>query len=298
MTTHIHLSGATSLLGFIGLGVALYSLSQRGQPFGEPAMQPSAAPPPPPQPRQPLPDVLRLAPPVPLDMVDTIPSHAVQVTDSPPPSSAIPATASPVQRSAPDAAKALYAYITPLIRAGKTGTELGTTDQPNNFIANAQRDMRIVRSDGIYGPKTAARGKELLGREFPARSSTKKRVQPAPQQVDIGPAVIKEATISPLEAVTKMPPEPGPAAPPPPAAPAAPPPPSVQVNEHAPQEAAAALYALVTHKPVDWGSKQKPNELIRGAQADMGGLVSDGIYGPKTRDRGTKLLGKSFPARK
>lgn len=46
------------------------------------------------------------------------------------------------------------------------------------------------------------------------------------------------------------------------------------------------------------GTKGKPNAVVRDAQADMGGLATDGIYGPATRTRGKKLIGKTFPARK
>jgi hypothetical protein len=55
---------------------------------------------------------------------------------------------------------------------------------------------------------------------------------------------------------------------------------------------------LVTHGPVDWGTKAHPNTLIRSAQHDMGGLTADGVYGPKTQARGSVLLSRSFPARK
>jgi hypothetical protein len=44
------------------------------------------------------------------------------------------------------------------------------------------------------------------------------------------------------------------------------------------------------------GTKGKPNEVVRDAQADMG-TTPDGIYGPGDRARGKELLSKTFPAR-
>lgn len=65
------------------------------------------------------------------------------------------------------AAQELYDYANRLIRSGD-GARLHQT--PDAFVAAAQIDMRMkvaAGQEGFYGPKTRARGKELLGREFP-----------------------------------------------------------------------------------------------------------------------------------
>lgn len=157
------------------------------------------------------------------------------------------------ERSAREAARALLNYVTPLIRGGRQA-ELGTHDAPNDTVANAQRDMRGIPSDGIYGPRTAARGKELLGVAFPSRTKG------AGARVSV-PA----------------------------------PPPSPDAR--APQEAAAALYELVTHAPIQWGTREQPNSDIRRAQLEMGRVTADGVYGPKTQARAASLLRQAFPAR-
>jgi len=97
------------------------------------------------------------------------------MTPNPPPG----ATVVPTERSPKDAAQALYTYATQLVRSGR-GAELGTKDKPNNTVAAAQRDMRKIASDGIYGPKTQARGKELLGMEFPSRYGTGTKIASKP----------------------------------------------------------------------------------------------------------------------
>jgi hypothetical protein len=180
-------------------------------------------------------------------------------------------------RSPRQAATDLYTYVTQALRQGLDGP-LGSKAKPDDYVASAQRDMRLISSDGIYGPKTAARGKELLGREFPPRVATKRRVAQIPA------SVINALPPSTASVLSLPPPEP----------------PSLdaRVNEVSPREAAAALFELVTHPPVPWGSKASPNSLIRSAQRDMGGLVADGVYGPKTQARGAILLGRQFPARK
>jgi hypothetical protein len=185
-----------------------------------------------------------------------------------PPLAAAPA--SPQGRTAREAARALLNYVSPLARAGNADA-LGTKDHPSDEVAKLQMEMKLVKSDGIYGPKTAARGKELLGIEFPARNSGKRRVAATPPHVDAIDLIMKPAPV--------------------------PPPPSTKVATHSPLEAASALLALVTHAPVNWGSKASPNKLIAAAQKDMGGLTADGVYGPLTASRGAKLLSKPFPAR-
>lgn len=93
------------------------------------------------------------------------PSAATAPKPTPPPGAAEVVT---TQRTTKQAAQALHSYVTPLIRSGR-GAELGSAAKPNDFVAAAQRDMKLIASDGIYGPKTMARGKELLGVEFPSR---------------------------------------------------------------------------------------------------------------------------------
>jgi len=241
---------------------ALASDWDKPMPLTDANVQPGAkARPPLPPPRMTI-DVDR-----PADPSDFKPKQSTPPSAAAPLSSASPGVA-PQVRSARDAARALLNYVSPLIRAGKAA-QLGSKDAPNDTIANAQRDMRIIKSDGIYGPKTAARGKELLGIEFPSRVSNK-RV--APQKLDA------------IDLIMKPPP--------------VPPPPSQKVAAHSPLEAASALLVLVTNPPVNWGTRANPNKLIAAAQKDMGGgLKADGVYGPLTASRGAKLLGKPFPAR-
>jgi hypothetical protein len=195
-----------------------------------------------------------------LTMPASAAAPAARTTPSAPARTATPAAAPNSSTRAPsDAARELYSLVVPLIRDGNLDA-LGTNAQPSQAIAILQRDMRVIKSDGIYGPKTAARGKELLGREFPPRTA------PANRRVSATPAT------------------PAPQAP------------KVAIR-YSPEQAAEALYLLVTHPPVDWGSKKLPNSLIEAAQHDMGELVADGVYGPKTQARGTKLTGHKFPAR-
>ncbi|HET8938987.1 MAG TPA: hypothetical protein VFN67_36335 [Polyangiales bacterium] len=214
---------------------------------------------------------------------NTIPSHTVTVTPAASSSAsstpaakpaAKPAAPSPTQppgatvdlpaqvvpegRSPKQAAQALQAYVTPLIRSGRAA-ELGSKAKPNELIASLQRDMRGIASDGIYGPKTQARGKELLGVEFPARASSK----------------------LPAANVLNQPP---------------PSPPSTETSEAA--RAAEGLLAYLSQPGADQGSKGKPSGYVKAAQAAMGALTADGIYGPATRARGAQLTGQTFPPRK
>jgi len=68
-----------------------------------------------------------------------------------------------------DAAQQLYAYVNAMLRAGKADL-LGDKAKPNGLVRGWQQDMGKLTADGIYGPKTRTRGKELLGREFPSRT--------------------------------------------------------------------------------------------------------------------------------
>lgn len=225
----------------------------------------------------------------------SIPSHAVEVVTSAP-SEAIDATAQPAQRNALQAAQDLLAYVRPLIASGKADL-LGSRAEPNDIVRMAQRDMRMkpADQDGVYGAKTAARGKEITGTEFPSRSPklavTRAAARPAPATPKPAPQVQEYEQAPAVKAAAAEAPKP--------LAPPAPPASIDQpVSEHSPREAATALYAYVTGGHPDWGSKSKPNALIRDAQKDMQKLVADGIYGPKTAARGKALIGKTFPTRK
>jgi hypothetical protein len=82
------------------------------------------------------------------------------------PPKAAPAPAS--KRSAQQAALDLLGYVTPIL-AAKRGAELGVKGQPNPIVKAAQLDMGDVPADGIYGPRTRAKGKALISKNFPAR---------------------------------------------------------------------------------------------------------------------------------
>jgi hypothetical protein len=88
-----------------------------------------------------------------------------------PSSSVAPHGAAPVpsaKRSAGQAALELLAYVTPIL-AAKRGSELGLKNHPNAVVKAAQLDMGDVPADGIYGPRTRAKGTALTGKKFPAR---------------------------------------------------------------------------------------------------------------------------------
>ena len=312
MSSQAKVSGTPIILGVVAAGIGLWAA------FSASAAEPPPLPPlPPPPPEPPMPGPFQPSTSVPgpwqppaaralpppststTEAQESIPSHSVQVVQATPPT-ALPAAQTPppaakpapaATRSPRQAATDLYAYVVPLVRAGDS-TALGVKGHPSNFIAAAQRDMRLIASDGIYGPKTMARGKELLGREFPPR--TAKRVAPSPPPEPVVPAL----KVGPATFVPAAPPPVPPSVKAMTAPPVAPPPPSVRVNQTSPREAATALYALVKTPPVHWGTKANPNQLILAAQRDMGGLVPDGIYGPATRKRGKELLGMTFPPRK
>jgi hypothetical protein len=88
---------------------------------------------------------------------------------------AAPAPSSASGRTPTQAARELYDYVTSLVRAGHRD-QLGSTASRNETVHRAQIDMKgaklsaaLARGEGgIYGNLTRARGKELLGREFPA----------------------------------------------------------------------------------------------------------------------------------
>lgn len=78
-------------------------------------------------------------------------------------------TAAAAKRTPQKAAQDLLAYVKPILAARK-GSELGTKGAPNPFVKSAQIDMGGVAADGIYGPDTRARGKQLINVTFPART--------------------------------------------------------------------------------------------------------------------------------
>ncbi|HEX6290295.1 MAG TPA: hypothetical protein VFZ66_13970 [Herpetosiphonaceae bacterium] len=183
------------------------------------------------------------------------PSASAPTPNAPPGGATVDLSAQVVttERSPKQAAQALHAYVTGVIRSGRGATELGSKAARNNTVAVAQRDMRGLEVDGIYGPKTQARGKELLGIEFPSRYGTSTKIKP-------------------------------------------PVPPLTAANEQ--QRAAEGLLAYLSKPGADQGAKGRPAAYVKAAQAAMGGLTADGIYGPNTRARGAALTGKPFPPRK
>ncbi len=112
-------------------------------------------------------------------VVSEIPDHAVHVETKPTPAPA-PKPATPKKRSARQAATDLYEYAAAAINAGKAAS-LGDKTHSNPFVKKAQSDMGKLDDDGVYADKTRARGKELLGKPFPARTSKPKAEAPAPK---------------------------------------------------------------------------------------------------------------------
>lgn len=189
--------------------------------------------------------------------VMTAQSAAPRPTPPPGGSSSSTSQVVPTERSPKAAAQDLYTYAQQLIRQGR-GAELGSKDKPNNTVAAAQRDMRKIASDGIYGPKTQARGKELIAMEFPSRYGT-------------GTKVSSKPPVPPLTTATE------------------------QENR---ERAAEGLLAYLSKPGADQGAKGKPSAFVKASQQQMGGLTADGIYGPATRARGSQLINKPFPPRK
>lgn len=68
---------------------------------------------------------------------------------------------------------------------------------------------------------------------------------------------------------------------------------STVVTHDDPANAAAwVLDQASTNRSWNFGTKARPNGELAKAQADMGGLNPDGIYGPKTRARVKALVGR------
>lgn len=192
-----------------------------------------------------------------------LPTHSVHVAPPAPPKP----DASAPSLSPRAAAQRLYDYARAKVRAGKA-SELGSKAKRNGTIKAYQAAMGKISADGIYGPKTRARGKELLGRAFPARVSKPKRAAPPPE-TELAPIVVNEEA----------------------------------PELRSPKEAAQELFDYAKSAPkvkgrgAWFGTANAPSSTVEAAQRDMGGLKADGIYGPKTRKRGRALLGRVFPAR-
>lgn len=71
-----------------------------------------------------------------------------------------------VPKTPKGAAEALYKYVT---RKETNPRRWGTKNAPNLFIGAMQNIMGELEPDGIYGPRTRRRGKQLIGRTFPVR---------------------------------------------------------------------------------------------------------------------------------
>lgn len=177
-----------------------------------------------------------------------------------------------------EAAERLYVYVVERIRTGRAAT-LGDKSGPNVQVREYQAAMGKIKADGVYGPTTRKRGKELLGREFPARAG-KRAALPAPPPMDGASTTTTEPDELPAQ-------ERG----------------LVLAEERSPQEAASDLYDYATRVLAEGkgsllGVKDRPSATVRDAQADMGDDDADGFYGPATRALGKKLLGRTFPVRR
>lgn len=63
------------------------------------------------------------------------------------------------------------------------------------------------------------------------------------------------------------------------------------------QQAAQALFDYLSGPTPDWGFPGRPSAHVKAAQAAMGNLTADGVYGAKTRLRCQELLGHPCPGR-
>ena len=79
-----------------------------------------------------------------------------------------PAPTAPTAQTPEQAAIALYDYVSALKKAGLT-KQLGSKGAPNATVQAAQTAMGGLTPDGIYGPATRTRGKQLTGKTFPPR---------------------------------------------------------------------------------------------------------------------------------
>ena len=198
------------------------------------------------------------------------------------------------------AAQQLFRYVAGVISAGKAST-LGTKGNPNPEVKRLQLAMGGIRGDGIYGPATRARGKELLGREFPARR--RRRSVPEP------PTAVRQPPSPRLEPEPERLPPPAPEEEEEPEEEAPEYEPAVlteleppELSQRSPKRAALDLLLYVrnigsTGRAAALGYKNHPSQMVKDAQRDMGDLIDDGIYGNKTRARGKALTQQRFPAR-
>jgi hypothetical protein len=193
-------------------------------------------------------------------------------------------------------AEQLYTYALREIREGRA-SGLGTKGAPNARVKAAQDGMGKLAPDGIYGDKTRARGKELTGKTFPERTQPKAKPPTASPLANL-PVIPGLFGNKPAAAPAAKPPQrpigPRPGSPVPQAA--------VAPAKRSPVQAARDLLAYASDligdgKASQLGNVSKPNAFVMAAQADMGELKSDGIYGLKTRQRGKALTGETFPAR-
>lgn len=144
----------------------------------------------------------------------------------------------------------------------KETKRFGTKAYPDARVKRLQSLMGGIDADGIVGPKTNARAR-ALGVTLPVRPSAPTHAAAKPTdsyKVMVGQAVIKKPA-SPANA----------------------------------QAGAKALFAYLT-KYKRFGSKGKPDAMVAKYQRLMGGLVNDGIVGPKTAAR-AKALGVTLPNR-
>ena len=228
-----------------------------------------------------------------------IPTEPVTLKESKAPAPA------PQKKSKKEIAERFYQYVTREIREGRSAN-LGSKDRPNMVVLQAQQEMGGLKEDGIYGDKTRKRGKELTGKEWPVRRSgiTIVPVEPKPAataEPKPQPATKEEIEAAAMALAQAFGKKREPAKPKPAPKPAAKPKPAPAVKR-TPVQAANDLYAyakavLAAKEGWKLGTRDKPSETVRSAQADMGELTADGIYGPKTKARGKALTGKDFPTR-
>jgi hypothetical protein len=187
-------AGASSLVGLMAVAFAhqaqasnTSTLPPKPKPKPKPTVKPAAKPTPatPAAKPKPPPSAAKA------EVVSKIPIHAIDVTPAPAPKPAAKPAPQPAvvsARSTKQAAEDLYTLAASLVRSNR-GDELGTSLHPNEKVRAAQTDMRgNLKADGVYGPKTMARGKELLGKPFPNRNSTVKALPaPAPKPTAAAP---------------------------------------------------------------------------------------------------------------
>lgn len=188
--------------------------------------------------------------------------------------------------SAKQAAQALYEYASRLVSAGRASA-LGTKNRRNSKVKAWQAAMGRIKDDGIYGPATRRRGKELLGMEFPVRRRAPRPGPPPPAPRPLAPASESDPVPEPPILLSSTAPTRAPA-------------PAGRSARVAAAELLEYVRGVGTKgRARKLGYRGKPNAMIRAAQEDLGfsDADSDGIYGPQTRAAGKELLGVTFPAR-